>query len=81
MSRIYDMIKGLLPKKVSANSGNSANNPNVRKKNWRRYAKANRCFKKRKTVLGKYGCYAWNHLCEDNENQIYDNQQDWSAKQ
>lgn len=23
MSRIYDMIKGLLPKKVSANSGNS----------------------------------------------------------
>lgn len=60
---------------------NMTNNPNVRKKNWRRYAKANRCFKKRKTVLGKYGCYAWNHLCEDNENQIYDNQQDWSAKQ
>lgn len=53
------------------------NYPNVQKKNWRRYAKANRCFKKRKTVLGKYACYAWNHLCEDNENQIYDNQQDW----
>ena len=27
MSRIYDMIKGLLPKKVSANSGNSDEQP------------------------------------------------------
>ena len=27
MSRIYDMIKGLLPKKVSANSGNSDKQP------------------------------------------------------
>ena len=27
MSRIYDMIKGLLPKKVSANSGNSHKQP------------------------------------------------------
>ena len=28
MNRIYDMIKGLLPKKVSANSGNSDKQPN-----------------------------------------------------
>ncbi|WP_444367237.1 hypothetical protein [Prevotella sp.] len=27
MSRIYDMIKGLLPKNVSANSGNSDEQP------------------------------------------------------
>lgn len=27
MSRIYDMIKGLLPKKASANSGNSDEQP------------------------------------------------------
>ena len=27
MSRIYDMIKGLLPKKASANSGNSDKQP------------------------------------------------------
>ena len=27
MSRIYDMIKGLLPKKISANSGNSDEHP------------------------------------------------------
>lgn len=27
MSRIYDMIKGLLPKKVSANSGNFDEQP------------------------------------------------------
>lgn len=27
MSRIYDMIKGLLPKKVSTNSGNSDEHP------------------------------------------------------
>lgn len=27
MSRIYDMIKGLLPKKVSANSGNFDKQP------------------------------------------------------
>lgn len=27
MSRIYDMIKGLLPKKVSANSANSEEQP------------------------------------------------------
>ena len=27
MSRIYDRIKGLLPKKVSANSGNSDEQP------------------------------------------------------
>ena len=27
MNRIYDMIKGLLPKKVSANSGNSDEQP------------------------------------------------------
>ena len=27
MNRIYDMIKGLLPKKVSANSGNSDKQP------------------------------------------------------
>lgn len=27
MSRIYDMIKGLLPEKVSANSGNSDEQP------------------------------------------------------
>lgn len=27
MSRIYDMVKGLLPKKVSANSGNSDKQP------------------------------------------------------
>ncbi len=70
MSRIYDMIKGLLPKKFQPIVVILMNSPNVRKKNWRRYAKANRCFKKRKIVLGKYGCYAWNHLCDDNYTAI-----------
>ena len=70
MSRIYDMIKGLLPKKFQPIVVILMNSPNVRKKNWRRYAKANRCFKKRKTVLGTYGCYAWNHSCKIQPSQL-----------
>lgn len=75
------MIKGLIPKKFSANSGNSDEQPKRSEEELETICESKSCFKKRKTVLGRYGCYVWNHLCEDNENQICDNQQDWSAKQ
>lgn len=77
MSRIYDMIKGLLPKKVSANSGNSDEQPKRSEEELETICESKSLLQKRKTILGKYGCYAWNHLCEDNENQICDNQHDW----
>lgn len=78
MSRIYDRIKGLLPKKVSANSDNSDEQPKRSEEELETICESKSLLqKKHKIVLGKYGCYAWNHLCEDNENQIRDNQQDW----
>ena len=70
MGRIYDRIKGRYPRRFQPIVVILMNNPNVRKKNWRRYAKANRCFKKRKTALGRYGCYVWNHLCKTKVSQV-----------
>lgn len=77
MSRIYDMIKGLLPKKVSANSGNSDELPKRSEEELETICESKSLLQKTQDMNRKYACYAWNHLCEDNENQICDNQQDW----
>lgn len=70
MSRIYDMIKGLLPKNVSANSGNSDEQPQRSEEELETICESKSLLQKWKTVLGRYGCYAWNHLCEDNYTAI-----------
>lgn len=64
MGRIYDRIKGLLPKKVSANSGNSDEQPKRPEEELETICKSKPLFQKRKTALGRYGCYVWNHLCK-----------------
>lgn len=52
MSRIYDMIKGLLPKKISANSGNSDEQPQRSEEELETICESKSLLQKRKTVLG-----------------------------
>lgn len=61
------MIKGLIPKKVSANSGNSDEQSKRSEEELETICESKSLLQKRKTVLGRYGCYAWNHSCKYNQ--------------
>lgn len=70
MSKIYDRIQGLLPKKVSANSGNSDEQPKRSEGELETICKSKSLLQKRKTVLGKYGCFVWNHSYKIQPSQL-----------